>query len=475
MTNHPQLTPLAVDLDGTLIKTDSSLEDFIWCCRFPTLVLSILLKHRKRAAIKKALHAVSPMEVSNLPYDQRVIEALKEERAKGREIVLVTGSDQARADAVSAHLGLFDGAHGSIPPVNLVAHEKARLLEEKYGNQFCYAGNSSADLKVWPKGSSAWIVNAPKAVLRKARQQTAIEREIPAPSTGEDIKSTLKALRPHQWSKNLLLFVPLVTSHGFLDARALLMCFLGFIAFSLCASAVYVVNDLLDLEADRRHPDKKKRPFAAGTVPVPTGLAAALLCLIASLGIAWGLSPNFFGILIVYLLVTSAYSIHIKTLALADVLCLGALYTSRIFAGSALLGIQVSSWLLAFSMFFFISLAFAKRVAELLVLADAKSAKASGRDYTPADIPVLSQIGIGCSVLSVLVLALYITHPMVVLLYNYPNRLWLALPLLLFWLARIWLLTSRGQMQSDPVLFAIKDRTSYGIGVITLIIGLWAV
>jgi 4-hydroxybenzoate polyprenyltransferase len=290
-------------------------------------------------------------------------------------------------------------------------------------------------------------------------------------TTGGLLTGMIQALRPHQWSKNLLLFVPVLTALQAFHAARVIRAAVGVAAFSLVASAVYVLNDLVDLRSDRLHPRKRRRPFASGRVPIATGLKMALALTVAGLGLGLGLSPSFAALLGIYLLLTTVYTTYLKRKLLADVACLALLYTFRIHAGGVAASIPISNWLMAFSMFLFLSLAFVKRYTELAKCGLGRESL-PGRGYRFEDLPLIQSIGAACGLLCVLVLCLYVNSPEVARLYRTPDRLWLACPVLLCWVARIWFLAARGELDDDPVLFALKDPLSYaagaGIGAIAL-------
>jgi len=278
----------------------------------------------------------------------------------------------------------------------------------------------------------------------------------------------IRAVRLHQWVKNLLIFVPLVLSHRFTDTAALLQAGLGFFAFGLCASAMYLINDLVDLEADRQHPDKRRRPFAAGELSVRFGLLLAPLLLLAGFGLAGMLSLDFLGLLLGYVVLTLLYTAVFKTLAVLDVIVLAGLYTLRIVAGAFAIQSPVTYWLLAFSLFLFFSLALVKRYSELFNLEGRQETRAQRRGYHAGDLPLVSNMGLTSAYLSVLIFALYLNEPDIQARYANPVWLWIVTPALLYWLSRIWLLASRGRLHEDPVLFAVRDTTSYLVAGIVL-------
>lgn len=466
--------PLCIDLDGTLTPTDTLIESTLKLVKQQPLAIGKLpfWLFKGRAYLKQQVVRHAQIDVTLLPYNQELIEYIKSQRATGTPIVLVTASDQHLADVVASHLGIFDQVLGSDGTHNFSAGKKADLLSRTFGHkQFIYAGNSPADLPVWKQSAAAIVVNAPRWLATKARQVAPIEKIFPPAS--HSLKRYLKAIRIHQWLKNLLLFVPLIAGHQITNGFAITATFVAFISFSFMASAIYLMNDLLDLEADRKHTTKKHRPFAAGTIHPLIGMAASTLLATASVSLGLFVPNPFMTVLIWYVIINLAYSGFLKQVALVDVIILASLYALRIFAGSAATGIITSSWLFVFAMFMFLSLALVKRFTEVDNLQKNNQHKAAGRGYTSADRIPLAMLGISSGYLSLLVLALYITSGTVATLYTKPYLLWLLIPLLMLWISRVWLLAYRGQVHEDPILFATKDMTSYAVAagmVFTLII-----
>lgn len=458
--------PLVVDLDGTLLRTDTLHESAVRLLRdSPLDVLRIpMWLGRGKAVLKRNIASRVDFDASALPYRLDLLEWLHEQRAGGRSLVLCTASDASIASAVADHLGIFDQVIASDGVTNLAGSNKADALIERYGDLgFDYAGNSSADVAVWAHSRRAIVVDAPDDVARHARERSEVEREFARTPAGW--REWRRMLRVHQWLKNLLLFVPLVAAHrlGELDVLGGLM--LAFLSFSLCASAVYVVNDLLDLESDRLHPRKRSRPFAAGAVPVWRGVVAAPVLLLASLVLGLAAGGSFLPWLVGYFVLTCAYSMLFKRLVLVDCLTLAMLYTIRIVAGAAAADQGLSFWLLAFSMFLFLSLAFIKRYAELLVHAGSGKDKAHGRGYFTADAPLVLTFGVVSGYGSAVVLALYLNSEAVIRLYRFPEIAGSTVPILIFWISWVWLQANRGLMNDDPLVFAVKDPASLVSGI----------
>lgn len=455
--------PLVVDLDGTLLRSDVLIESgFSYLKSSPLRFLAPLwwLAQGGKPALKAKLAAETELDVSVLPYDPQIVEWLKGERANGRTIVLATASHEKYAHAIARHLELFDEVFATDDEINLSAHRKKDRLVARFGERgFDYAGNSRDDLPVWQAAARAYIVNAPAAVKRAAEKVGNIERVFE--SRRPALKTWSKSLRMHQWLKNLLIFLPLLAGHMLGSPRLIADAVLAFVSFGLCASSVYLLNDLLDLEDDRHHPTKCRRPFACGALPLAWGLAAFPVLLggafaVALVALPWRLSAVLLG----YYALTLAYSAVLKRLVMVDVVVLAMLYTVRIVAGTTAINADLTFWLLAFSMFIFLSLALVKRYAELLSMKRRGLTQSRGRGYVASDLELVSSLGSASGYLSVLVLAMYIQDPKTAHLYNHPQFIWLACPLLLYWISRTWIIAHRGHMHDDPIIFAIRDRTS---------------
>jgi len=463
--------PLVVDLDGTLLRTDMLHESALRVARdHPGKVLQIpSWLARGKAYMKRQLAQLVDIDVANLPYHQEFLAWLKTQREAGRRLVLCTASDQKYAEAVAGHLGIFDEVMASDGATNLSSTRKANALVEKFGaGGFDYAGNHQDDVAVWQHAHHAVVVNAPAGVAEAARKVATVECEFPPLKVNLGVWR--RVLRVHQWMKNMLLFAPLLAAHVFSDLTPWGSTLLAFIAFSLCASSVYVVNDLMDLESDRLHPRKCKRPFASGELPAWKGVLLAPVLLGASALIAVQVGAAFFWWLTAYFALTVAYSWRLKRMILLDCLVLALLYTLRIVAGAAAAGLVLSFWLLAFSVFLFLSLAFVKRYAELHFQQERGEEKAHGRGYYTSDAPLIQTMGVAAGYCGVLVLAMYLNSVEVLMLYGTPAFIWGTVPVMLFWISWIWLQAHRGHMHDDPVVFALKDRCSLLAGAAFVVV-----
>ena len=479
------LPALCVDLDGTLVKSDTLHDSALAVARHhPRALINIPgWLAQGKAALKRHLANTIQLDIVHLPYNRELLQYLEQQRATGRPLYLATAADADTANRIASHLGIFTGVLASDGQLNLAGKNKLAAFQSRFGDNFSYIGNALPDLPLLQHCQEPMVANptpALRAALRKARitpVRTFDERASP-------LKAWLKAIRLHQWAKNVLIFLPLLLAHvrtPGLVAGAVL----AFLSFGLCASATYIVNDLLDLDADRQHPRKRLRPFASGDLSALAGVLIVLLFLAASLTLAMlvprvieALSPDFslpyphrfLAWLGIYLITTLAYSLRLKRVALVDVIVLSGLYTVRILAGSAATGVPVSTWLAGFSIFFFLSLAFVKRFAELENLRERGGVSIGGRGYHIADIEQLRSFGSASGYASVVVLTLYISNLAAAQLYRHTNRLWLLVPVMLLWISRLWLQASRGQLDEDPVVYAITDRRSLLLGLVVIAI-----
>lgn len=460
------LLPLAVDLDGTLMRSDALYESLRkLLSRSPLCALLIPFWLAKgRAYLKRQIARRAPIDVSTLPYREEIVEYLRSQRNSGRKLVLATASDSLIAQEITSHLGLFDEVFASDGQNNLKGPRKAAKLAARFGHRrFSYLGNGREDLAVWRAAGTAVVISDDRKLADSIQTTTSIEKVFPAGNAG--FRSLLKALRLHQWVKNSLVFVPLIAAHRVDDLLAVAETGLAFIAFGLVASAGYLLNDLTDVEADRHHSAKKNRPFASGALDLRAGFVGVPALLVVGTSISLLLPSAFTIALIAYFAASLIYSLYVKRIVLADVFMLAVLYTTRIIAGAVAIAVPTSQWLLAFSVFLFLSLAFVKRYSELNALRLKDMELAKGRGYLVIDFELLSSLGAASGYLAVLVFALYINSPEVGVLYRAPEYLWLFCLVLLYWISRVWIIAHRGQMHEDPIVFALKDRVSYGVGV----------
>ena len=460
------LRPLCVDLDGTLVKSDTLVDSLLALLRTRPVLLVKLPGHllQGKAAFKAFVTESVALDVAHLPYNRALLQFLHQEHARGRAIYLATGADVHLARRVADHLGIFADVLGSDGTTNLTGDHKLECLRSRLDSAaFDYVGNDTPDLPLLAQAAVAMVAN-PSLGLRMKLNARAIRPEHLFLERTSTLKSLLKAMRLHQWAKNLLIFVPLFCSHA-LSIGKLLTALAAFFCFSLTASGAYIVNDLLDIESDRRHPRKRLRPIAAGDLSAFAGISTAVVFLILGLVGAALLPGRFAAWLLIYLAATLCYSWILKPIALVDVLALSGLYILRLLAGGSVTQTPISHWLAGFSMFLFLSLAMVKRYAELKNLRADNAVPRNGRGYFVTDLDQLRSFGTSSAYAAVVVFAIYISGPDVVKLYHQPRFLWLTVPLMTLWLNRVWLLASRGELDEDPVAFALTDPMSQAIGL----------
>jgi 4-hydroxybenzoate polyprenyltransferase len=459
------LVPLAVDLDGTLIATDLLWEAIIALLKRNPLYIFLLpyWAFRGPYVLKLKLAERVLIDAATLPYRTDFLAFLRAEHTKGRRLILATGSPLTFAQQVAAHLGLFESVLASADGVNLTSSRKSDALNSLYGQAgYDYAGNSKADLAVFETARDAVIV-APDRSAAAYQVQT---QALLFPAAAQGLRPLLKMLRVHQWAKNALVAVPAVLANDLDRPATLAAIALAFTAFSLLASAIYILNDLIDLPLDRRHASKSKRSIASGAVSIPMALSVAGALAIAAVSVALLLPWMFQLVLGGYAILTTAYSLALKRMLLIDVLTLAGLYTVRVIAGAAATQIDVSFWLLAFSVFFFLSLALVKRFVELEQAPADTASKVAGRGYRAADKHVIAEAGMASTFAAALVLALYIDSSEVKQLYGNPWLIWPLCPIVLYLSIRIWVLARRGEMHEDPVVFLLSDwRSVMMVGV----------
>ena len=466
--------PLCVDLDGTLVKTDTFAQALLLLVRTRPAALFSIPGWMKGglASFKQKVAREIQLDPAALPVQPDFLRFLEQEKRRGRELILVTASDESVARRTAEHLGLFAEVMASDGTINLKSERKREALIARFGEGgFDYAGNATDDLAVWDAAANIIAVNPCAPVTRALRGRPARVFDDRPPKW----KVWLKALRVHQWMKNVLIFLPMLLAHELTTPRLYIQAVIAFFSFSFLASSIYVVNDLMDLHADQHHPRKHRRPFAAGNLSLLAAAIAVPILIFSSLLLAQLLAPAFSGILLFYLLITTLYSWRLKQLVLLDVMTLAGLYTIRILAGTAAYGVSTSQWLIAFSIAIFFSLALVKRYAELREALDAHPEKigARGRGYHARHLPWLSRFGMASGVISGIVLALYISSEKVVQFYNTPAALWLLCPLVLYWIARIWRLAVRGELSDDPLEFAARDGQTLILGLLGVLVLVW--
>lgn len=464
-----QAPTLCVDLDGTLLHGNLLWECFLSLLKTQpaTILLIPFWLLAGRARLKRELASRARIDVTALPYRADIVRFLEGERRAGRKVVLVTAADRDLAQRVADYTGVFDQVFGSSGGNNLKGAVKADFLRQRFGEgQFEYVGNSRADLKVWRLARAGYVVND-HGLWKRAAGVTEIRGvfEVKNPP----LRTWLRALRGHHWSKNLLLFLPLALAHRF-SLHDVGLTLVGFLLFGMCASGLYVLNDLLDLHSDRGHPWKNKRPFAAGEISIGQGLLISLVLLAGSLSEAFLLTPGFGLALAGYAILTMWYSLHLKRVVLLDAFVLSSFYCIRIFAGALITWVPLSHWFLTFSLFLFLSLAMAKRYSELVHANGLIERGESGRGYLGHDKELLMALGVASSFSAVVVFSLYVHSPEVLALYRSPEPLLLLAPILLYWLSRVWLQAHRGELHDDPITLALRDPASRMVGAACLLV-----
>jgi 4-hydroxybenzoate polyprenyltransferase/phosphoserine phosphatase len=466
--------PLCVDLDGTLVKSDTLVDSLLVLMRTRPLeaLKAPLWALRGKANLKREVTARVQLNVEYLPYNRAVLEYLMAQRGEGRKIYLATGADAGLADRIARHLNIFEAVLSSDGNTNNIGSNKLNAFRSRFaGNHFDYIGNARPDLPLLAAASTPMLAN-PSAGLRMAMRTRGLKSERTFTDHANPLRTFIKAIRVHQWAKNTLIFLPPLLAHS-IRADVMLSAVLAFICFSLCASATYIVNDLLDIEADRQHPRKRKRAFASGNLSAASGMGISAVFLAASFIAAVLLLPHsFVGWLVLYLVTTLAYSLALKRIVILDVVVLSTLYTLRMLAGSAATDTYISPWLAAFAIFMFLSLAMVKRFSELQNVRNAGAQLLNGRGYLLNDIEQIRSFGTSSAFAAIVIFAVYIGQPEVHGLYQHHNRMWLMTPLMILWLCRVWLLASRGELDEDPVVFALTDKMSLLMGLAAVAIAL---
>lgn len=465
--------PLYVDLDGTLVRIDTMQQAWLIMARdHPIAALRALIRLFKgRQAAKDLIAQTVTLDPASLPYREPVIEYIKQAKTQGRRVVLATGSHRKYADAVARYLGIFDAVYATNPQTNLIGLNKLESIRTDCQEQaFEYLGDSGQDIVIFEASTIAGLVGGRRfQPLKNAHVQ--VHRL--AHLHNNTFHDVLRLIRPHQWVKNLLIGLPLLASHRWGDTQALGITLATFVVFSGVASGNYILNDLLDAESDRKHPQKKHRPIACGAVTIPTAVLWMTLLLLGGLIGSLLVSAELLLLLLGYLVLANLYSFQLKRRLLLDVLALAGMYTLRPLAGGIATGIIPSTWLLAFCMFFFACLAFAKRYTELRHMLE-PGKNLPGRAYEQADLDILRVVGPVNGYLAVMVVALYISSPAVTALYTRPQVLWLICPVLAYWITRLWFFAHRGKLDHDPVVFALKDWKTWLAAGVCMIVGIFA-
>ncbi len=461
--------PLVIDLDGTLLRTDLFHESILRLVKInPWAVACIpVWLPRGKAYVKHRVSGLVKLDSATLPFHEELIAWLRLERARGRRIVLATASDRAQAEAVVAQLELFDEIIGSDGIRNLRGHEKLKAIREYLGDQFDYAGDATPDLPLWQASREAILSNPSLPLEIKAKRVANVTKVFRYPANRP--KTVLKALRVYQWVKNLLLFIPLVT-HRIHQPAVILDVVVAFLAFGFCASSVYVANDLLDLESDRHHANRKNRPFANGSITVRVGVYLTVVCFSAGMLLAFALGGAFPLLLLGYVCLSSLYSYGLKRIPVVDVVTLATLYLVRVAAGHVVTGIEPSLWLVPLTFFLFLSLALSKRAAELIRLRKGGGHLTPGRGYNVDDLGRVFAAGISSGLISALVLVFYINSAGVCILVTQPWARWGLIPVHLYFILRLWLTCWRGQLDDDPILYTAKAKSTYVLLAIALLI-----
>lgn len=460
----PTQIPLFVDLDGTVIRSDLLFESILWLLRHQpwTLLLAPLWLWRGRARLKFEIASRAHPDLLSQPLNPEFTTFLEAEAASGRDLILISASDERVTRQMANRLGYFLDAIGSDAQTNLKGHNKLlRIQHLCHDGEFAYAGDSHADLPIWECAAQRLSVNAaPQVRTRLAALPAAPGGTYHFDEPAATTPAFMRALRPHQWLKNCLLFLPLLLSHQLGDLALLGSALTGFVSFSLCASSVYLLNDMLDLESDRHHASKFARPFAAGDLSLRVGFVAAPTLLLAAFAIAFDVGESFVLLLGLYWLTTLFYSLYLKSIFLLDAAVLAGLFTARIMAGSAAIGVSTTSWLLAFSLSLFFGLALIKRHAELMNLREAGKLQPKGRGYRVNHLPLLRTLGLSANLVAIAVFALYALAPSTASLYQHPQWLLFACPGFVYLVLRVWRIARAGDLEEDPVRFAIRDHRS---------------
>ena len=466
---------LFVDLDGTLIKSDLLFECLVPIIKnyFYAIFLAPFWLLKGKAYLKDKFSDLVSINPEILPYNNNVLEYIRKEKENGSKIILATASNIKLAKSISDYLGIFDDVIASSKEENLKGKNKLNKIKlyiknNNINKEFSYIGDSEADVKIFNETNIPIVVgnkNVFNKIKSKNDKTTFVDGE-----NDFSLKKFFKMIRTYQWVKNFLIFLPLILAHKFLDVNLLLKALVAFFSFSFLASSVYIINDIMDVESDRIHPSKKNRPIASGAVKISSALKVAFILMPLSFIISIFLGKEFLFVLLTYFITTSCYSFYLKKIMLVDILILSLLYTVRMFAGGVALNIYLSPWLFMFSMFFFFSLACAKRYSELYAVRNNLQDEIKGRGYQAQDLEQIQIFGSSSGYIAILIFALYIQSDISMKLYKTPSFFWALCPIMLYWISRVWLLSHRGQMTQDPIIFALKDKVSYVVLILSIII-----
>lgn len=470
--------PLCVDVDGTVLATDLLFESFLGAVKVNPVVLLLVvvwLLRGGRVRLKHELAQRVKIATELLPLNLAVVEYMQREARAGRPVYLVSASDAALVERLADRFDCITGVIGSDGATNLKGSAKAEALRRQFGaTGWEYVGDAEPDFAVWRCAAYVTCVSSDDRFMGRVRAEFPAAQFIV--KNRPNLHTFARALRIHQWAKNLLVFLPIVLAHRVLELQPLAASFAAALAFSLCASGVYLLNDLLDLEADRAHPRKRRRPCAAGTLSLGWAMGLVPVLFLAAAAVAGVVGLGFAGVLAGYLVVTTAYSFRLKALMFLDIVTLALLYTVRLVGGGVATEIRVSQWLLGLSMFLFVSLACVKRFSELLVLRNRNETRPRGRGYLVSDLDQVAMFGTASGYCAVLVLALYVSSTEIQNLYRRPDVIWLACPLLMYWISRIWLLARRGLVHDDPLVFTLRDQVTYLVAALAggiFLLALW--
>lgn len=471
-----ELIPLVVDLDDTIINGDTLHENILLAIKKnPAIVFHFPFQLKNgKAKFKEFVYNHANFDPSSLSYSKEILEYIQDEKTKGREIILATAAYEGIANSVAQYLGCFDKVLSTNATRNLRGKNKLSAIREEVGNDFIYAGDHEVDLEIWEYSKGAIIVGNNSRKLSEILREKNIEIINIFPKSKPTLKVWLKAIRIHQWLKNLLLFVPLLTAFQFYDFVKLFQVLIAFVAFSFGASATYILNDLWDLGNDRQHKRKCKRPFAAGVISIPSAVKVSSILLSIGLVLSYIASPIFLLVFALYLIITTLYSLMLKKQVLVDIMTLSILYTMRIFAGGLVVGIELSYWLTSFSILMFLSLATMKRCAELVSMKQDKKEAIIGRGYVKSDLDILWSIGISSYIGAIILFGLYINEPTTLVHYTNPTILWCAQFVLFYMIGNLWIKTKHGVMHDDPIVFLVRDRKSILLSFLVIIFALLA-